>query len=264
MSESIRNKVAVITGGATGIGRATAEALGAAGVRVVIAGRDEAQGEGAVAVIRQAGGEARFVRCDVRREADIASLFGAAVAAFGGVDLVFNNAGIEGGLGALTDEREEMVQAVLDTNVKGVFLVMKHAIPALVERGGGVILNTASFVGTVAPHPGGVIYGASKAAVLSMTAAAALGAAEHGVRIHALCPWVTDTPMMDRLTGGQAVFKAQFGAMNPSGGIASPADVAGAAVRLLSGEAEVPNGGAVLVDRGGALTALSTTYAPAA
>ncbi len=257
----MQNKVAIITGGATGIGRATAEALAASGACVVIAGRNSARGEAAAEAIRRSGGDARYIRTDVCVEADVEALVQQTVEVYGGLDYLFNNAGTEGGVGPLTDETEQSVDSVLAANVKGVFLGMKHAIPALLARGGGAIVNTASFVGTVAPVPTAVIYGASKAAVLSMTASAAAGLADHGVHVYAVCPWVTDTPMLDRLTGGQEAFKEQFGGFNPSGVRAMPEDIAGVVVRLLAGTAGVESGGGVLVDRGGATTMLASTYA---
>ena len=128
---------------------------------------------------------------------------------------------------------------------------MKHAIPHIAERGGGIVINTASFVGTTVPFPDGVLYGATKAAVLSMTRSVAAGSAEQNVRVFAVCPWITDTPMVDRLTGHRAEAKAQFGGINPSGRIATPEDIAGVVLSIFTGGADLESGDAVLVDSGG-------------
>jgi NAD(P)-dependent dehydrogenase (short-subunit alcohol dehydrogenase family) len=204
-----------------------------------------------VETITDAGGEAIFIQTDVQSEPEIRSLFQRSVNTFGGIDYLFNNAGVEGVLAPITECPESACDEVLNTNIKGVFLCMKHVIPAMLERGGGAIVNTASFVGTAVPFPDAVAYGASKAAVLSMTSSVAAGFGDQGIRVYAVCPWITDTPMIDRLTGYQSEAKTQFASVNPSGRIAAPEDVAGVAVAMLAGAPEYENGDAVLVDNGG-------------
>lgn len=244
-------RVAIVTGGATGIGRAVATALAARNVAVVLAGRSEERGRAAAHALAQNGGEASFVRTDVSKEADVRSLVERTVEMYGAVDCLFNNAGIEGPLGPIEVLTESAIDELLGINLKGVLLCMKHVLPHMTGRGGGVIVNTASFVGTTVPFPNGIAYGATKAAVLSMTRSVAAGFADQGVRVYAVCPWITDTPMADRLTGFQPEAKAQFGAMNPSGRIAAPEDVASVVLSLLSGAAGLESGDSVLVDSGG-------------
>jgi NAD(P)-dependent dehydrogenase (short-subunit alcohol dehydrogenase family) len=251
MGYQLEGKVVVVTGGSTGIGKAAALELGSKGAKIVIAGRNVERGEAVVDMITDTGGEAIFIQTDVQREPEIRALFQRVVNTFGGIDCLFNNAGVEGVLGPITECHEAACDEVLNTNIKGVFLCMKHVIPAMLDRGGGAIVNTSSFVGTTVPFPDAVAYGASKAAVLSMTSSVAAGFADQGIRVYAVCPWITDTPMIDRLTGYQSEAKTQFASVNPSGQITAPEDVAGVAVAMLAGAPEYENGDAVLVDSGG-------------
>jgi len=255
MSETTQNKVAVITGGATGIGKQVALKLASHGVNIVLAGRNKETGDKAAAEIAATGANVLFVQADVSSEKAVADLLRTAANKFGRIDYLFNNAGIEGAMGPLELNTEEIVDDVLAINVKGAFLCMRHAIPYMAENGGGVIVNTGSFVGTVAPHGTGVMYGASKAAVLSMTQSVAAAVAEQHIGVFAVCPWVTDTPMIDRLTGFQPEAKAGFGAaMNPSGKIALPEDIADAVVDIFTGKnTSINSGDAILADSGGRL-----------
>ena len=260
MTQDFTGRTAVVTGGASGMGLAVARELHARGANVVLAARRAAEGEAAASTL---GDRALFVRTDVRKESDVRALFETAEGRFGSVDLLFNNAGIEGPLAPLDACTDEAIDDVLATNVKGVMLCMKHAVPRMAARGGGVIVNNASFVGTVVPFPLGAVYGASKAAVLSVTQAAAAGYGEQGVRIFTVCPWITDTPMIDRLTGHQPEAKTQFGTMNPSGSIASPEDIAHAVLSFFA-EPTRDNGSAWLIDRGGTTTRVNPPAAAAA
>jgi NAD(P)-dependent dehydrogenase (short-subunit alcohol dehydrogenase family) len=251
----LTGRTALVTGGSSGIGYAVAAALAGAGADVMIAGRDPERGERAVKTLTAArpAGRLRFTRADVRDEPSVRDLVAATAEAFGPIAFLFNNAGVEGALGPLADYPVESVDEVLATNVKGAFLCLKHVLPGMQARGSGVIVNTASFVGTIVPFPDGALYGASKAAVLSLTQAAAAASAAHNVRVYAVCPWITDTPMIDRLTGHQPEAKRQFSAINPSGAIVTSPEVAAVVVRLFSGDEALDNGGAVLVDSGGTL-----------
>jgi NAD(P)-dependent dehydrogenase (short-subunit alcohol dehydrogenase family) len=242
-------QIAIITGGATGIGLATAKALVDRDVHVVLAGRNAERGRAAAAEL---GERASFVACDVRREAEVAALVAGAVERSGALDLMFNNAGIEGRLGLVTELDEADLDDVIATNLKGVLFGTKHAVRAMLPHARGVVVNTASFVGTRLPLPVAPIYGPIKAAVLSSSKTTAASFAGQGIRAYAVCPYMIDTPMLDRLTSGSAEARAQFATLNPSGSIASPGDVAQVVVDMLFEPTRYPSGAAVFVDHGGA------------
>jgi NAD(P)-dependent dehydrogenase (short-subunit alcohol dehydrogenase family) len=250
----------VITGGGSGIGRATAEQLGRDGARMIIAGRDRARGEATVRAAARAGGHARFVETDVASERSVRAAIDAAVDVFGGLDYLFNCAGCEGPMGAITDLTEEDCDQLLAVNLKGPMMAAKHAIPHMIARGGGCVVNAASFLGTV-PFPVGSAYGASKAGLIHFTRSLAAGYAAQGVRAYAVCPYVTDTPMTDRLTGGHPAMKRRFAGMNPSGCIAQPEDIACVVAELFAGATDFESGDAVLVDSGAIATRASRPVA---
>ncbi len=254
MSKSTQ-KTAIVTGGATGIGKAIAQALVTRGVAVVIAGRGRERGEAAAA---EMGNGTLFVATDVSQESELAHLVSTTLDRYGRIDYLINNAGIEAGMGGFEGTTASLVDDVLAINVKGVFLAVKHVAPVMVRQQGGVIINLASFVGTTMPIPEAAIYGASKAAVLSLTRAAAAGYADQHVRVYAVCPWMTDTPMADRQTDSDPAAKARYAAaINPSKQLATPEDLAHATVELLEGRIELANGEAVLVDHGSALNRIA-------
>jgi NAD(P)-dependent dehydrogenase (short-subunit alcohol dehydrogenase family) len=261
----LSGRTALVTGGSSGIGYAVAAALAGAGADVMIAGRDPERGRRAVTALTAAmpAGRLQFTRADVSDEPSVRDLVAATADTFGPIAFLFNNAGVEGALGPLADYPLESIDEILATNVKGAFLCLKHVLPGMQTRGSGVIVNTASFVGTIVPFPDGALYGASKAAVISLTQSAAVASAEHNVRVFAVCPWITDTPMIDRLTGHQVEAKRQFGAINPSGAIVTPAEVAAVVVRLFSGDEALDNGGAILVDSGGTIQRIRPATAQA-
>lgn len=252
MQDSLQNKVALLTGGTSGIGLAVAQQLAARGVRLVLAGRNSQQGEQAAQALGDPT-KVLFVQADVSRENQVEALVQRTLAQYGQVDFVFNNAGAEGTPGPLTETTEEGIEELLATNVKGTLLVLKHVLPPLLAQGSGIIVNTASYIGTVMPFPVAMPYGATKAAVLSITRALAAGYAKDHLQFFAVCPWTTDSPMIDRLVEGQEdkeAAKANFATVNPSGKLATPADIARAVVALFAGESDLPNGEAVLVDSG--------------
>ncbi len=252
MADAFAGKVAVVTGGATGIGKAVATRLAAAGASVVIAGRDLMRGKTSATDLARHGYHVRFMRTDVRIENAVTTLYDYAIDTFGGLDFLFNNAGIEGVLGPMEASSEEIIDDVLAINLKGVFLCMKQVLPLFVGQGGGTIINTSSFVGTVLPFPEAVLLGATQAGVISMTQSVATGFASENIKVFAVCPWLTDTPMVDRLSHHQAETKHRLAGMNPSGIAATPEDVANVVLALFAGDTSFQSGDAVLIDHGGA------------
>ena len=249
MSMAFSGQVALVTGAAAGIGRATAQAFAAEGLKVVVSDVDVAGGEGTVELIRAAGGEACFVRCDVTRDAEVKALMDATVAQYGRLDYAFNNAGIEIEQGKLADGSEAEFDAIMGVNVKGVWLCMKHQIPLLLAQGGGVIVNTASVAGLGAA-PKMSIYSASKHAVIGLTKSAAIEFAKKKVRVNAICPAVIDTDMFRRAYESDPK-KGEFAAaMHPVGRIGKVEEVAAPVLYLCSDDAAFTTGQALAIDGG--------------
>ena len=247
-------KVAVVTGGGSGIGRAAALAFARAGVRVVIAGRRPEPGEEVVHEIAANGGKALFVPTDVSRAHEVAALIDAAVQAFGRLDYACNSAGVEGTSASLVEQTEEDFDQTVGVNLKGVWLCMKYQIPAMLEHGGGAIVNISS-INAVKAVPTAPFYSASKAGVIALTKAAALGYASAGVRVNAIDAGAFQTPMLqgvlDRVSGGQPDdAAAALAAMIPLGRIGRPEEVANAVVWLCSDAASYITGHALAVDGG--------------
>ncbi|MFG0380668.1 SDR family oxidoreductase [Pseudomonas sp. zbq_18] len=249
MSMSFSGKVALVTGGAAGIGRATALAFAAEGLQVVVSDVDVAGGEGTVQLIRDAGGEAIFVRCDVSRDAEVQALMAQVVASYGRLDYAFNNAGIEIEKGKLADGSEDEFDAIMGVNVKGVWLCMKHQLPIMLAQGGGAIVNTASIAGLGAA-PKMSIYAASKHAVIGLTKSAAVEYGKKKIRVNAVCPAVIDTDMFRRAYEADPK-KAEFVAgMHPVGRIGKVEEIAAAVLYLCSDAAGFTTGHALAVDGG--------------
>ena len=249
MSMSFSGKVALVTGGAAGIGRATALAFAAEGLQVVVSDVDVAGGEGTAQLIRDAGGEAIFVRCDVTRDAEVQGLMEQVVANFGRLDYAFNNAGIEIEKGRLAEGSEAEFDAIMGVNVKGVWLCMKYQLPLLLAQGGGAIVNTASVAGLGAA-PKMSIYAASKHAVIGLTKSAAIEYAKKKIRVNAVCPAVIDTDMFRRAYEADPK-KAEFAAaMHPVGRIGKVEEIAAAVLYLCSDAAGFTTGHALAVDGG--------------
>ena len=249
MSMTFSGQVALVTGGAAGIGRATAQAFAAEGLKVVISDLDVAGGEGTVQLIRDAGGEATFVRCDVTREAEVKALMERTLAAYGRLDYAFNNAGIEIEKGKLAEGSEAEFDAIMGVNVKGVWLCMKYQIPLMLAQGGGAIVNTASVAGLGAA-PKMSIYSASKHAVIGLTKSAAVEYAKKKIRVNAVCPAVIDTDMFRRAYESDPK-KGEFAAaMHPVGRIGKVEEIACAVLYLCCDGAGFTTGHALAVDGG--------------
>jgi NAD(P)-dependent dehydrogenase (short-subunit alcohol dehydrogenase family) len=250
-------KVAIVTGAGSGIGRASALAFAREGACVVCANRTAETGQAVVAAIEAEGNQALFIQTDVSLSSDVSRLVNETVSRFGRVDVLFNNAGVALGRPVL-EMSEEIWDQVMAINLKGLFLCTKAAAAHMVRHGSGAIVNNASVLGFQS-LPGTAAYGASKAAMLAFTRAAALELAPHGVRVNAVVPGSTDTPMMWGRLQGEALDRArqEVAEATPIGRVADPTEVARAVLFLASEEASFVVGSALVVD-GGQLTKLCT------
>jgi len=242
-------KVALVTGGGAGIGRATAIGFAREGAKVVIGNRNSEAGKAVVKEIEEAGGEASFLRTDVSSEEDVKALVDHAVSRFGRLDVAFNNAGIGGAAGPTADQTSENFDEVMSINVKGVWLSMKYQIQQMLKTGGGAIVNNSS-VGGLLGFPGVGIYSASKHAVMGLTKSAALEYSSHGIRVNAVNPAVIRTAMAEGLASGRKVEVDEFAAYHPIGRIGEPHEVADAVLWLCSDKASFVTGTATCVDGG--------------
>ncbi len=244
----LKGKVAVITGGAGGMGRATACLFAREGARVVVGDVDEAAGAG----LADEPGEILFQRCDVSREGDIAALIATAEDSFGRLDTIFNNAGIEQPVTPTQDVSEALFDRVTGINLKGTFFGMKHALPALLRAGGGTIVNNSS-VSAFANVGGNVSYAASKGAVMSMTRVVAIEYARRNIRCNAINPGVIDTPMNQRnkaIAEDPEAVEARWSEITPMGRMGTGDEIAEAVLFLASGASSFVTGVGLLVDGG--------------
>lgn len=248
MQTSFQNKVVLITGATSGIGKISALAFAKGGAKVVVSGRREAEGQAVVAEIKAAGGEATFVKADVAVEADVVALVTKTVAAYGRIDIAFNNAGVEL-TGPVVDAAEADYRRVFDINVWGVLSSMKHEIPVMLKQGGGVIINTSSVAGKVG-MAGASVYVASKHAVEGLTKAAALEYAKQGIRVNAVAPGGIKTEMAERFTCGSQEGLNYLASLHPVGRLGTSDEIASAVLFLASDAAGFITGTSLNVDGG--------------
>ena len=252
----LKDRVAIVTGGASGIGRAMASLFGREGARVAVVDLDSEGARGTAAALEGAGGEALFIAGDISVEADVRRAVAATLERFGGLHLLFNNAGINdigSARGPIDEQTGEGWDRVLAVNLKGTVLCSKHAVPEIRRSGGGAIVNTASISGLVAvsTHP----YSASKAAIMQLTRTMARELGPHGIRVNAIAPGGVETPMTVGPRGdvsGEERLEtlARLAERTPLGRVGQPEDVAHAALYLASDEASFVTGQVLVVDGG--------------
>ena len=249
MADMLKDKVALITGGSSGIGRATALACAREGARVAVADIVAAGGQETVRLIKEAGGEALFIQADMTRASELEAMVNTVVKTYGRLDCAHNNAGIEGALGKTADYDEAAWDRVIAINLTGVWLCMKYEIPAMLNTGGGAMVNTASAAGLLGvPHM--PAYAASKHGVIGLTKTAALEYAKAGVRVNAVCPGIIQTPMVERLTGERPGMFEKIATAEPVGRVGQPEEIAESVVWLCSDAASFVTGHAMSVDGG--------------
>jgi NAD(P)-dependent dehydrogenase (short-subunit alcohol dehydrogenase family) len=248
MAKNFEGKIALVTGGTSGIGKATAIAFAEAGAKVVVTGRREKEGKQVVSEIQRGGGTAAFFQADFSKEADVKAAVDFVVATFGRLDVAFNNAGVEA-TGPLAEITEEKYRAVFDINVWGVLSAMKYEIAAMRKAGGGAIVNTSSAFG----HVGAAqvtVYVGSKHAVEGMTKCVALEFAKQNIRVNTVSPAAIDTDMVDRFAGKEGAARDALIAMHPVGRLGKSEEIAAAVLYLCSDAAKFTTGTSLKVDGG--------------
>lgn len=249
MEKIFSGKVALVSGGSFGIGRATAIAFSARGAKVAIADYAEDPNEETIKQIKALNGEVLFIKCDVSKSNEVEAMFAKIITTFGKLDFAFNNAGIEGVSAPTQDCTEENFDRTIAINLKGVWLCMKNEIPLMLQQEKGAIVNCASVAGLIG-FPGLPAYVATKHAVIGLTKTAALENAKQNIRVNAVCPGVIQTAMIDRITGKDKEAEKQFIGMEPMGRMGQPAEVAEAVMWLCSDAASFVTGHAMTVDGG--------------
>jgi NAD(P)-dependent dehydrogenase (short-subunit alcohol dehydrogenase family) len=248
-AQRFEGKVAFITGGGTGIGRATAEAFAREGASVVVVGHTPDDIEQAASEIQQAGGKALAVTCDVAQSGQVKAAVERTLDTFGRLDFAFNNAGVEQPVKPLDEIGDEDFERLMEVDLRGVFLCTKHEVPAMLKNGGGAIVNTGSGA-AVKGIAGQAGYCAAKFGVIGLTKAAALDYAARKIRVNAVCPGYVDTPMMQRFTGGTPEGWQKVLGNVPAGRPASPEEIAGMVLWLCSDAGAYVIGQALVIDGG--------------
>jgi NAD(P)-dependent dehydrogenase (short-subunit alcohol dehydrogenase family) len=249
MSQSLRDRVSLVTGAGAGIGRAAALVFAREGAVVVVSDVDDRGGAETVKMIEAKGGTATYVHADVSQSGDVERLIGGTVKKFGRLDCAFNNAGIEGVLASTHECTDENWDRIMATNLKGVWLCMRHELNQMLRQGSGVIVNMSSVAGLVG-FAGLPAYTASKHAVVGLTKTAALEYATKNIRVNAVCPGVIHTAMVDRITHKDAATERAFTALEPVGRMGTPEEIGEAAAWLCSPAASFVTGVALAVDGG--------------
>ena len=245
----LKGKVALITGGGSGMGRAASLLFAREGAKVAAIDVTEASAAETARMIKAAGGEAISLRADVSDSEDARAMVEETVRAFGGLDVIYNNAGIEGESGFIAQLSEEAFDRVIAINLRGVWLGMKYALPRIVERGGGAIINTASVAGIVGIK-GASAYCAAKAGVIAMTRVAALEYGRYNVRVNCICPGVIQTPMVDRIAGPGGVKPRFIERSSVFNRVGNADEIAHTALFLASDEAPFATGAPFIIDGG--------------
>jgi NAD(P)-dependent dehydrogenase (short-subunit alcohol dehydrogenase family) len=248
MQNSYTNKIVLVTGGTSGIGKTTAIAFADAGARVVLTGRREKEGLEVVAEIKKTGGTAAYIRADVAKEADVVKAVDFVLSTHGRLDVAFNNAGVEI-VGPLDRVTEEQYRRTFDINVWGVLNAMKHEVAAMLKSGGGSIVNVSSIAGHIGLAQAS-IYVATKHAVEGLTKAIAVEFAKQGIRVNAVAPGAIDTEMVDRFAGKEGDVRNWLISQHPVGRLGTAEEIAAAVLYLTSDAAKFTTGTILAVDGG--------------